>query len=86
MGDTLKEFGNPIITASSFSYDVNICCGNAVGIANSVSLYVPNYAFSVGILSFHGHLDSNEIYMEVVNDLFNAQGVPLMASMFSWNN
>ena len=69
-----------MVVASGFSYTGQLCCGNGgVGTPASVSLYVGGYTPAIGILSFAGSLDSNEIYFEVTQDHFASNGVPVMA-------
>ena len=80
VAEQVTEFGSPRVVASGFSYSGELCCGNgSVGTPNSVNLYVNGYTPSVGVVSFAGQLDSNEIYLKVTGDPFSSSGVPVMA-------
>jgi hypothetical protein len=79
VAEQVTEFGSPRVVASGFSYSGELCCGNgSVGTPNSVNLYVNGYTPSVGVISFAGQLDSNEIYLKVTDDPFSTNGVPVM--------
>lgn len=79
VAEQVTEFGSPRVVASGFSYSGELCCGNgSVGTPNSVNLYVNGYTPSVGVVSFAGQLDSNEIYLKVTGDPFSSSGVPVM--------
>jgi len=76
--ETVAEFGSPRVVASAFSYSGELCMGNgSVGIPKSVNLFVQNYAPAIGVVSFFGELDSNEIYFTVTDDPYYASGVPV---------
>jgi len=67
------------ISAMSFSYRGNLCIGNSMGgTPTNISLYVPDYEFTVGVISVMGVLDSDTIYLEVTDDPYSANGVPEM--------
>ncbi len=79
VAEQVTEFGSPRVVASGFSYSGELCCGNgSVGTPNSINLYVNGYTPSVGVVSFAGQLDSNEIYLKVTADPLSANGVPAM--------
>lgn len=79
VAEQVTEFGSPRVVASGFSYSGELCCGNgSVGTPNSINLYVNGYTPSVGVVSFAGQLDSNEIYLKVTADPLSANGVPTM--------
>ena len=67
------------ITLMSFAYNGNLCLGNSTGgLPRSISLYVSGYSDAVGIISVLGDLDSNEISLEVTDDVYLSNGVPSM--------
>jgi hypothetical protein len=67
------------ITLMSFAYNGNLCLGNSTGgLPKSISLYVSGYSDAVGVISVLGELDSNEISLEVVDDIYLSNGVPSM--------
>ena len=45
---------------------------------NSISLYVPGYTDTVGVIVVLGELDSTEISLEVTEDIYLSNGVPSM--------